>query len=75
MCLPCLEKDLCKPNPCVFGTKCLQTTEDSYQCVRNLCHPNPCANNGKCIEINEDNYACACTGGFKGKTCTGKLRA
>ena len=66
--------DLCSPDPCKYGTHCLQTDEESYQCVKNLCTPTPCHNGGKCIVVNDESYECACQRGWKGKNCIGKLK-
>ena len=63
--------DLCSPNPCRYGTHCIQTDEESYQCVKNLCQPSPCKNNGKCIVVNDEDTSCACVKGWKGKHCEG----
>ena len=62
---------MCEPNPCQFGTKCVETGDDSYSCVKAMCHPNPCGNSGKCINVNENNFKCACTDDFEGKICEG----
>ena len=36
------------------------------------CHPSPCQNGGKCVDHEED-FHCACSGGFLGRTCEGKI--
>ena len=64
--------DLCSPDPCRYGTHCIQTDEESYQCVKNLCQPSPCENAGKCIVVNNEQTECACPKGWKGKRCEGK---
>lgn len=67
------EREICQPNPCQFGTKCVETGEGSYSCVKSMCQPNPCQNSGKCINVNQNNYKCACTADYQGKTCEGKV--
>ena len=67
------EREICQPNPCQFGTKCVETGEGSYSCVKSMCHPNPCQNSGKCINVNQNNYKCACTADYQGETCEGKV--
>ena len=66
--------DLCSPDPCRYGTHCIQADEESYQCVKNLCTPNPCSNGGKCIVVNDEGYECACPRGWRGKNCIGIYR-
>ena len=68
---PLLDRNLCKPNPCQFGDKCVQTGQDGYQCVKNLCDPNPCHNDGRCIEVDDTNFMCACGQGYTDKLCNG----
>ena len=68
------EREICRPNPCQFGTKCVETGDDSYSCVKSMCHPNPCQNSGKCINVNENKFQCACTVDYEGRTCEGRKR-
>ena len=68
-----IEIDLCSPNPCRFGSHCIQTDEESYQCVKNLCTPNPCKHSGKCIVVNDEGFECACHNGWRGRNCEGKF--
>lgn len=68
-----LALDLCSPDPCRYGTHCIQNDEESYQCMKNLCQPTPCQNGGKCIVVNNEHVECACPKGWKGKHCERKI--
>ncbi|XP_072479058.1 hyaluronan-binding protein 2 [Notamacropus eugenii] len=76
------ENDLCQPNPCMHGGKCV-IKADSFKCncpapftggkcqaVRNTCQRKPCVR-GECLVIlTPPYYKCACNHPYQGPSCS-----
>lgn len=72
--------DICSPDPCKNGAKCVHAPQDSFDCVCvkgftgplcesvTLCDPNPCKNGATCV-VTGGTFKCMCPVGTAGPDC------